>query len=404
MWTLSLNSVIRFLVFAMPVMVLCANRGAVVMLGLLAVCGLVALRRGQWHPPRDRVWIAALVLFLVWAGLSALWANTAGLALPKTFEMLGLSVAGLFCLGLFRGLEDEAAAGVLAALLAGLVVAAAMAAVDTATNMPLARLIHGFSGHVIPILERIYVSKTIACVAAVWAVLAAGACLMRRRYLAAGAALACAVVIAWVSNGHIAVLALAAGLGMMALAALVPRIGAALLALVLIGGFASGPFASAMPSTESIVETVRFLPHSALHRSAIWKFTGQRIDERVWLGWGMDNSRALPGGNDMLPITLEYGDAPMPQQLMPLHPHNFFLQVWVELGAGGAILFLGLMLALLWRIAQAEGMTRVTGLATMAAALIVGSTAFGAWQSWWLACLWYIAAIGAVVLRPRPGA
>ena len=39
---------------------------------------------------------------------------------------------------------------------------------------------------------------------------------------------------------------------------------------------------------------------SAGHRLEIWHFAGQRIAERPLLGWGLDASRAIPGGNALI--------------------------------------------------------------------------------------------------------
>ena len=65
---------------------------------------------------------------------------------------------------------------------------------------------------------------------------------------------------------------------------------------------------------------------SAGHRLLIWSFTGDRIAERPLTGWGLDASRAIPGGRD----PIRPGEA-----WMPLHPHNAALQLWLELGAPG---------------------------------------------------------------------
>ena len=77
-------------------------------------------------------------------------------------------------------------------------------------------------------------------------------------------------------------------------------------------------------------------------RVAIWRFTTERVVERPWLGWGMDASRMWPG-------------------VIPLHPHNAALQVWLELGVVGAACA-----------------------AVAIAYLTIGALSFGVWQEWWL--------------------
>ena len=73
---------------------------------------------------------------------------------------------------------------------------------------------------------------------------------------------------------------------------------------------------------------------SALHRLYIWDFAAERIAERPILGWGLDGSRRLPGGD--APVIIRRCDAALQPvgnvrvdgTVMPLHPHNAILQVW----------------------------------------------------------------------------
>ena len=52
-------------------------------------------------------------------------------------------------------------------------------------------------------------------------------------------------------------------------------------------------------------------------RAGIWRFVSGEVLSHPLIGWGMDASRMWPN-------------------LIPLHPHNAALQVWLELGAVGA--------------------------------------------------------------------
>lgn len=119
---------------------------------------------------------------------------------------------------------------------------------------------------------------------------------------------------------------------------------------------------------------------SAGHRLLIWSFAGDRIAERPLTGWGLDSSRAIPGGED--PIRLG-------ETWMPLHPHNAALQVWLELGAPGAALF-ALIVAVLWSaVARVEWPPLFVAAAGsgLAIALVGCFTTYGIWQEWWLGTL-----------------
>jgi O-antigen ligase len=137
---------------------------------------------------------------------------------------------------------------------------------------------------------------------------------------------------------------------------------------------------------------------SGIHRLLIWRFGADRIAERPLLGWGMDASRAIPGGktkfNDLLP-TLHYpGDA----EAMPLHPHDAALQWQLELGIPGLLLGLTLVVWVIYRIGWRRDRPigeRAAALALAAAALVVGLLSFGIWQAWWLSTLWLTASLFA---------
>ena len=46
----------------------------------------------------------------------------------------------------------------------------------------------------------------------------------------------------------------------------------------------------------ALFDAVDDFKESAGHRLLIWSFTGNRIAEHPVLGWGLDSSRAIPGG------------------------------------------------------------------------------------------------------------
>ena len=50
---------------------------------------------------------------------------------------------------------------------------------------------------------------------------------------------------------------------------------------------------------EPITQSIPNFPNSFIHRLLIWDFTLERIAERPLLGWGLDTSRAIPGGTDL---------------------------------------------------------------------------------------------------------
>ena len=150
------------------------------------------------------------------------------------------------------------------------------------------------------------------------------------------------------------------------------------------------------------------LPPSAVHRLVIWDFAAARIAEKPITGWGLEASRAMPGGRaqpdaatlDRLNITAPAQRAFLASphvEVMPLHPHNGALHLWLELGGIGALIGAALMLAL--GFAAARSAAPAVGAGMLASAAVTGMLSFGLWQAWWVACL--LLAMVALVLVPR---
>lgn len=144
--------------------------------------------------------------------------------------------------------------------------------------------------------------------------------------------------------------------------------------------------------------------HASLHhRLSIWRFVGERIAEKPVLGWGMDAARTMPGGEDSITVTLPDGTRSLEEQLLPLHPHNAILQVWLELGLPGALALAALLWWVIGRVGHLPSRSaQAFGLGAVMAGLIIACASFGFWQSWWQAALWISAAMANGLLRWKP--
>jgi len=204
--------------------------------------------------------------------------------------------------------------------------------------------------------------------------------------------------------GETARLATIAGLGAAALSLaaprLVPRLVGALVGLAIL----------TMPLLVGLIPQIpsASLPPSAVHRLVIWDFAAARIAEKPLAGWGLEASRAMPGGRAQPDAaTLDRLNINAPAQraflvlphveVMPLHPHNGALQLWLELGGIGALIGAALMLAL--GVAASRSAAPAVGAGMLASAAVTGMLSFGLWQAWWVASL--LLAMIALALVPR---
>jgi exopolysaccharide production protein ExoQ len=364
---------------------------AIAPLFAIAAVAILALDRGAL---KGALWplapFAVIALGLAaWATVSALWSVIPlhsfleGLRLILEFAggWVLLAAAGTIAPSERRIVTLCAAAGLVAATAFGLHEALTGSAITRAElNLPF-----------VPLTRFDRSATTLAL--ALWPVLAA--CDGRRIY--AGIALAlCVAAAVWLFASTTALLAVLAGLAVLALSWRWARGTAVALAACLLLFAAAAPFA--VPSygtTVALHHEAPWLKWSGLHRLLIWRFTSDRIMERPLLGWGMDASRAIPGGEQRFADLFPNDDLPGDATALPLHPHDAALEWEVELGVPGTVLALGLVLWGIWRIAAADisRLARASALAWVAAALVIGLLAYGIWQAWWVSTLFLTASL-----------
>jgi len=374
----------------LPLIVLYANKGTVPLL-LLCATGAAFDRllfdRGRWSVS----WQGGVIFVavLAWGLLTMLWEETPGLAVNKFGQLAALgSVGFLLHYGIADFSSKERRRGIVAAT-GGIVVAMLLVVVDSQLRGKASETLAGLVGFD----DFVYSAAKLKAACSLSSVLAGPIALWLwragQRWMAIGLAATIGLA-AVLASSNTSVLALVVGLVAVGFGEWRPRLGASLAAGLLCLAFGVAPLAvGALPPPMDMARSTPWLPNSLFHRFAIWKFTAERIAERPILGWGLDASRELPGGTDRVdvPIFPEPGVIQaMQTQALPLHPHNMMLQLWLELGGLGGIL---VICGLAWAILK-ECSTRAGGghLAVFCAALVVAAASFGAWQSWWLSCVW----------------
>lgn len=351
-------------------------------IALLALAGCVLrhrLRHGAWPWPRGAAAWAGSALF-AWGALSAAWALEPLRALGTSAQIGGFVLLGAAaCRAVAEDGEAEKRR-LMAAACAGLAVGLLLAALDAATGNAVRAAVRGLDA-VPPHLA--FGLKPAASAMALWLPLAAAAPglsrLWRGSVLAGGGAV---LLLLPGESAKIAVVAAALAGGAALLAPrLAPRLlGAGLALAILLMPLVLGPvLARGVPAGG--------IAPSAAHRLLIWDFAATRIAERPALGWGMEGSRAVPG-RDANPSPEALGrfglsnPAASRWELLPLHPHNGALQLWLELGLPGALS--GAALAFLLGLAAARAARPAVATAALAAGAVTAMLSFGAWQEWWV--------------------
>jgi len=371
---------------------------APVALVALALSVIAAWRRDHALPlPCGAAALAALTLGL-WGAASAAWAIEPGRALTT-----GLSLAGMVLLaaGAAQAVQDSDAATrrrLVLLLAIGLAVGLAAAAIDTLSGNAIRAGVRGLREVPVTLAFGLKPAGSVMALLLPLAVALPWPALPRIGFLLLGAAVLILL------PGDTAKIAAVVGLLAAGAAHLAPR------AVPRLVGAGLGVTILAMPLLVALVPALPLerLPQSALHRMMIWDFAVERIAERPLLGWGMEASREIPGGRDR-PSTaaldrMRINDPGMRRwfaephvQILPLHPHNGALQLWLELGGIGAAI--AALLAWFLGIAAARAPSAAAATGALASAAVTAMLSFGAWQAWWVAAMLLAAAACAGLPR-----
>jgi exopolysaccharide production protein ExoQ len=376
--------------FLAPLMALVTPLGMAPFSALAAILALsLAWRERPWRriDPRPFQVLAAL---LFWSLVTVAWTLEPFQAL-KTWSGAVAELAGAAILiGVAAGLPREEARRIGLLLAVGVSLALGVMLLEIFTDGLLQHVLKFNSVNPVEInslvLSRLSRGQTVTTIFALPAILATWR--DGRRLWAIAMTVSLVVV---TIGGHPLALRLALPLALLAMLAMAfrPRPAVPVMAAIITLMVAAAPLLSLMPSPQVTMDaTETWLPRSAHHRLTIWTFGAKRILEKPVAGWGLDASRAIPGGDDTVPVSVtspRYGNYVLQLAQMPLHPHNVAIQSWLELGAVGAALVIATIITILRRAgASADAGYRGAAAGLLTVVVTVDLVSYGMWQSWWL--------------------
>jgi len=346
-------------------------------LTILALSAALLTRTGGLARLRPDRWTAAAVLaFLALAAASIAWSpsSRAGLTVLEIgYIALTAALAGP-CIA---DLPEDAARRLGGLFLGGLAAGILIFSVENALDHPLYRWVN----HT-PADAPVSISNVPKRTAALLALLVWPAALVIRRHghrLLAPALPVGFAALSLLQSSRSAIVGISIGLAVFALASRWASATRRVLAGALIAAFAGMVPLAYLLDRVLDIDNAPWLFSSARHRVEIWWRAAQRGLETPLFGQGIDASRALKPMGETSQFEV------LTHSLLPLHPHNAFLQVWLELGALGAALALALVLLVLAGTRRLEKADQPYALASFTAALAMTSTAYGIWQAWWMA-------------------
>lgn len=365
------------LLASVPLFGVLASRSPTALVVAIGLFAIVLLLRGgrpqRWDWPLTGTLLAIVIIAL---GASALAETGSQAAFERTAKSAGLILAGL--LGIAVALRGGPFASPTAKhLIIGLFVASvALLALEVIADAPLYRLNRGVEA-VAPIdawtfdrsalIVCIFIWPAVACVPARWMV---------------PAAIALSVLTLGTlpfTESQTAPLVVAVSLVSFLFALVLPRLSALVFAGSVALYVAAAPWLFIAIHAGAASRFGEWDEASAGARLDIWRVAAKMALESPFTGHGPNALRRVEdifSQDDVFMLAAGKTGA--------LHPHNFALQVWLDLGIAGVVAFIALILIAFWRISACARPLAAAGSAMLVAIIIAGSLSPGLWQGWWL--------------------
>ena len=359
-----------------------------ILVALAALAAIVAVRRDGFVlslPRGPLVWL--VLLLLIWALAASLWGFRVERALWLVLRLglLGLASGLLFAIA--ARLEAGERALVARWLCIGFACGLAIFVFERLTD----NLLHELGGEINPGRSAFSILNRAATGLALllWPVTA----VLYRGTVGRWSLLLPPFVLGLLLfyESQAAIIGVATGLAMLIIALLSLRAATYLLVGLIVIVMLASPFIAGQIDVPNTFET-GWIAHSAQHRLHVWQYAADRILDRPLFGWGFDSSNRMPN----------MGVEPFEgaKRVIPSHPHNAALQIWLELGLVGTLIVLGILLSL-WRLLdRLSAFDRAAAIALFVAGLVVANLSYGIWQSKWVATL---IAMALVVVATRDG-
>lgn len=382
-----------FLLAAGPLILALAPRLAgTVLIGLIAfgwavLCAHKRKALLSWPPVLGMT--ALLALMTVSTVTNGLWAHESG----RIFKIALLVLALLMATGSAYALAPHIKTQGIKIFIAATLGAFALIILTMVTNFLPYRILNDIPAHM-RLPQSLNNQAAVAVGLLAYPLMAAFAKLDRPR-LALAIVPLMAVLLGIFTRSETALLSLGCGAMAMGIACIMQRKAFVAGGIVVILVLLSAPWLFTLPlQSLPAVERAGTLHHVAGIRADIWNAVSMRTLEKPLLGHGVEAASHI--------TDFEFSNAVFDKTTI-LHPHNGFLQIWLETGAIGAV---AVSIALLYaaaRLTTVNPSIRLYLAGLLAAVFPIVMSGYGLWQSWWIGSFIY-ALFALLLIRPTQDA
>ncbi len=344
--------------------------------------------------------VIAISLFAAYLLINSLWALNTQAAFKKSTIFVLLSVSVFWLAAYVSAAKPAALKNIAIWAIAGLLAGLGVLLIELTLDQPIWKFAaNNFPQFVGPSTKHITAvdSKVVAVapyllnrnsadvVMLFWPAVLLTAALPNGWHLAMRCILTALVAVcALISQSQTSLVALGAGFIIYAMARFSPRTVRWMVVTIWTIGLVLAVPLGAMPHKLGWTSWTWLPSISVAARFYIWSYAAEKVLEKPFTGIGVRGTRELQKTEGVKAQGAES------ERLRPRpgrHPHNAFLQIWLELGAIGAALLLMIGLAALRQIGRLPDLKAAAGYALFATVSAVAAFGYGIWQTWLLGAI-----------------
>lgn len=400
--------ILYFVAFVSPFLSLFSGAALAPVYIIVTLLPLIMLIKSHEFDPLYKPFLSKIVLALfAYGAVSALWAIRPDETVDLLYRMVLIFIGAVALFEFSKDLEKKEKCNIAMALFAGFVLALIAANIEIFSGGVITKFFRGFQNgeHVYELTDLNRGSAYLSLL--FWPV--AASFLVRGRALAAIAILAVTVITILRLESQSASIAVILGVAAFLFVYMLGKKGITAIMVFTVLAVGGVTTTAKLMDPAKMFKVIPQVPDSASEiRLYIWHYAAKRASEKPILGWGFNASRSIP-----VPLSDYVLNGRHP---LPLHPHNNVMQMWLELGVFGIVIFTMFLLAIMQYIksriqeeshceahpalqSSDEKKCRITACIkgcrnNLHAALLmgfvanyfaIGETGFGIWQNWWVA-------------------
>lgn len=133
-----------------------------------------------------------------------------------------------------------------------------------------------------------------------------------------------------------------------------------------------------------------WIPETGRNRIILWAVTANEVRKAPYLGVGVGSTKELD--EQAAPKAQKPADHTYPLRT-GRHAHNVFMQTWYELGAAGALILSAIGVCAWLVLGRLEPNLQPYAFASFVCAAVIGAFSWGMWQTWFMAAyaIWALA-------------